>query len=111
MRTKRIRIIALAAIFCACGDDDNLASTDPHNPYQDGATTVIGGDPEKPVASGQVGEDGCLQVAEDNCVAVEREGHYCTTDDGPVDAVVVDGVVVEVVCYEDTDGANGPSII
>lgn len=64
-----------------------------------------------PVASGQVGEDGCLQITTDTCVAVAREGKYCKTDDGPVDAVVVDGKVVDVVCYEDTDGAQGPSVI
>jgi hypothetical protein len=101
----------LLTFLAACSGDDQLASTDPHNPYEDGATTVIGGDPETPIASGQVNGEGCLQVDEDTCVAVEREGKYCSNDQGPVDAVVVDGEVVEVVCYEDNDGASGPSII
>jgi hypothetical protein len=111
MATNRIRVIALTTILCACGEDDQLVSTNPYNPFGDGATTVIGGDPEVPVASGQVTEEGCLQVSAETCVDVEREGKYCSTDQGPVDVVVVDGVVVEVVCYEDTDGASGPSII
>jgi len=111
MSSKRTPTIILMATLCACGEDDLLSSANPHNPYEDGATTVIGGAPEMPIASGQVNEDGCLAVTESSCITVEREGKNCSTDQGPVDAVVVDGQVVEVVCYEDTDGAQGPSTI
>lgn len=97
--------------LCACGQEDTLALSDPHRPFQEGATTVIGGDGSMPIATGQLTEDGCLQVTAETCIAVERAGRYCTTNEGPADVVVAGGVVREVVCYEDTDSSEGPAIV
>jgi hypothetical protein len=105
----RTRLLISLIVLSSCGETDQLASTNPHNPYEDGATTVIGGDENVPVASGQVNDEGCLQITAETCTEVAREGKYCKTDEGPADAIVVDGVIVEVVCYEDTDGSSGPT--
>jgi hypothetical protein len=92
-------MIAGLIAFPGCGEDDPLASADPYRPHEEGAVTVINGDPAMPIASGAVTEEGCLQVTADNCVPVVREGTFCKETEGPADAVVVDGMIAQVVCY------------
>jgi hypothetical protein len=105
-----MRTIACALLVLAACEDTQLASTDPYQDYDDMDVTVIGGTEEVPVATGEL-VDGCLQVTETECVPVDREGRYCKTDSGPADVIVVDGQIEEVVCYEDTDGAEGTSTV
>ncbi|MEQ8279712.1 MAG: hypothetical protein RMA76_04640 [Deltaproteobacteria bacterium] len=96
----------LLTLALGCGDDDVLFQQ-PYQDYEDGDVTVIGGaDGEGSVATAS-GDNDCVQVSDDTCTPVERRGKYCKSDEGPVDVVVVDGEVREVVCYEDTDG-GGP---
>lgn len=103
-------------LFCllvACGDPPPPAiSMDPHQDYEDENVTVLGGDDRIPIATGQVsqGED-CLQLDDETCVPVDRTGKYCKDGSGPVDVVVVDGEVVQIVCYEDADTTEGPSVV
>jgi hypothetical protein len=109
MRT--IRYASLVALVLSACEDTQLASTDPYQDFEEMDVTVIGGDETVPVATGQLTDDGCLQVTETECVPVDREGRYCKTDDGPADVIVVDGQIQEVVCYEDTDGTEGTSSV
>jgi hypothetical protein len=100
------RILLGLLVLSAC-EDTQLAREEPFQEYNDGDVTVIGQDEEVPIATGQLTDEDCLQVTETDCVPVAREGRYCKTDTGPADVIVVDGMVQEVVCYEDTDGTEG----
>ena len=103
---KRTLCSALLFLSSGCGDDDVLYQQ-PYQEYEDGDVTVIGaGDGEARVATGA--QDGaCIEVSGDICTPVERTGQYCKSDSGPVDVIVVDGQVRQVVCYEDSSG-DGP---
>ncbi|MBI2377422.1 MAG: hypothetical protein HYV07_25700 [Deltaproteobacteria bacterium] len=110
----------VAASLWGCSDEPTatLAARDePYEPWSEENTTVIGGNttgnaPEPGfVATGQVTAAGCLQVTDASCVEFEREGRYCTTDSGPVDVIRNGDSVVEVVCYEDTDGTAGSTVV
>jgi hypothetical protein len=94
----------------ACGDDP-LYSTDPFQDYEDGNVTVLNGDDTVPIATGQLDGETCLQLTEETCVPVTRDGRYCKTDQGPVDVVVVDGQVKEVVCYRDSDTTDTTVVV
>lgn len=98
-------ILASLSLF-ACGEETQLYDA-PYQEYEDETVTVIGGDEAVPVATGTT-EGECLQISDETCTPIDREGKYCKTDSGPVDIVVVDGEVQQVVCYEDTsdDGPN-----
>lgn len=95
-------LLCISLLGSACGDDA-LYGTDPYQNYEDENVTVINGDETVPIATGQLDGETCLQLTEDNCVPVNREGKYCKTATGPVDVVVVNGSVAEVVCYRDSD--------
>lgn len=93
---KRVWVVTLAAV-CACGGDNR----DVYGPYDDKNTTVVGttsGDPVIEV-TGPKGSGECVKVDGDVCVPVDDEGSWCDRSGGPVDVVVVDGVVVKTVCY------------
>ena len=94
-----------------CGEDPPAPAigSDPHQDYEDENVTVLGGDDQIPIATGQPTEGGCLQITTEECVPVDRTGKYCKEGSGPVDVIVVDGEVVEVICYEDTDTTEGPT--
>lgn len=102
-----LSILTFSAALAACGEGDPLASNDPFRAHEEEKVTVIGGDTTVPVATGDLNGEGCLQVTADKCVGVEREGPYCKTDTGPVDAVLVNGSVAQVVCYSG-DAQKGP---
>jgi hypothetical protein len=111
MSKKQWIAIPLLCVAAGCGESDKLASTDPYKPYMDANVTVIGGDPSKPVATGQLTSQGCLQVTAQNCVAVQRTGQYCKETSGPADVVVVNGMVKEVVCYSTASASMHPTVI
>jgi len=96
----RIHLIALIA-FATLGacESDPLSSTNPFQAYDQDKVTVIGGDVTVPVATGDLTTDNCLQVTAETCIAVAREGTYCKNSEGPADAVLVNGMVAQVVCY------------
>lgn len=105
----RASLLALT-LAAACGEADPLAGVDPFGAYQDEHVTVIGGDTTVPIASGELGKKGCLQVTTSTCVPVKREGKYCKASTGPVDAILVGGMVAEVVCYAD-EGKKDPALV
>ena len=109
---KLTTALTLASVcsLSACGDDP-LYSTDPFQEYDDGNVTVVNGDETVPIATGQLNGETCLQLTEDNCVPVTRDGRYCNSDQGPVDVVVVDGQVKEVVCYRDSDTSKTTVVV
>jgi hypothetical protein len=105
MKAKLVlSFLAFSSLGC---DDETVLYREPYQEYEEGSVTVIGGDPDAPVATGTT-EGDCLQITEDTCTPIVRDGMYCKTDSGPVDVIVVNGMVQEVVCYEDTTG-DGPT--
>lgn len=108
---RRMRIQATLLLGVSIGlfgcEGDTLVSTNPYSAYDEEKVTVIGGDTTVPVANGDLSGEGCLQVTEESCIAVDREGPYCKSETGPVDAVLVGGQVAQVVCYSD-EAQKGP---
>lgn len=100
-----LAITALAATFAlgasACGQRRLAANGDVQTPYAENRTTVIGTDDNGAEVAGStegaIAPGDCVEVGT-QCVVVEG-GDFCERDGGPSDAIVVDGVVVEVVCY------------
>ena len=95
-------LLALGAAV-ACGDSRTPGSA--FEDYENDNVTVIGGDDagasgeERITLSGPQGEGECVEVSDNLCVPVETKGEWCEREGGPVDIVVVDGEVVEVICY------------
>lgn len=111
-----LSLASLAFIPLGCGEEETVAlRNQPYQPWADGEVTVIGSAENGPepglVATGPTTAEGCLQLGPDECVPINRDGKYCSTDSGPVDVIRNGSQVVEVVCYEDTDGDSGPSIV
>jgi len=92
---------ATAVTTSACTQRRVAASGDVQTPYADNRTTVIGTDDAGNEVSGSTNEElapgDCVEIGA-QCVVVEG-GDFCERDGGPSDAIVVDGEVVEVVCY------------
>jgi hypothetical protein len=78
------------------------------DPHEDENVAVIGDDAV--TVSGPVGSGDCVQVSENLCVPVDTEGGRCEREGGPVDVIVVDGVVVEVVCFPPADDADRATV-
>lgn len=110
MRATKLLLSASILVSAAACGDDAIYGIDPYQDYEDENVTVINGDDTVPIATGQLDGETCLQLTEDNCVPVNREGKYCNTDSGPVDVVVVNGEVAEVVCYRDS-GTNETTVV
>ena len=101
---------ALALLLMGCGEEDAASSKwnvregagDQTEYGSDEGTVVItpGRDvDESYVVSGEPG-DQCVEI-EDRCVPIEdAKARYCE-DGGPADVIVVDGEVVDVICYPD----------
>lgn len=80
------------------------ASGDPQAPYEEDRTTVIGTDGSGTEVRGSTDaplQDGDCVLVGDQCVVIEETGTYCegAGEGGPADAIVVDGEVVETICY------------
>lgn len=102
---KRAYLITLALALGGCDDDDDRGLFDA---YADENVAVIGDD--EITISAPVGSGDCVQVADNLCVPVDTDGEWCDRQGGPVDVVVVDGEVVEVVCYPPADDPDRPTI-
>jgi hypothetical protein len=95
----------------ACGSAEPVG--DPNADYEEERVTVIGGDPESEDVAGsaQPGFGQCVDVGDGACVAPERAGQWCEREGGPYDLVVVDGEVVEVICYPPPEGGDQPTVV
>jgi hypothetical protein len=100
----KIRCAALSLLSLgACGDSRTPGSA--FEDYEEDNVTVIGGDEagaagdERITLSGPKGDGECVEVSDNLCVPVDTKGEWCEREGGPVDIVVIDGEVVEVICY------------
>lgn len=103
MHSKSLSLMMCVALS-ACGSESRVpggAFAD----YEEENVTVIGGDDqsaageERITVSSPKGEGECVEVSSNLCVPAEASSDWCDGEGGPVDIVVVDGEVVEVVCY------------
>lgn len=99
-----VAVTAAALAGAGCTQRRLAASGDVQTPYEEDRTTVIGTDSDGGQVAGSTPEDltagDCVIVGDgDNCVVVDEDGTFCEREGGPSDAIVVDGEVVEVVCY------------
>ncbi|MDD9937967.1 MAG: hypothetical protein OXT09_30430 [Myxococcales bacterium] len=117
------------------GGDAPELGTDPFHNHSEGDATVIGGqdligpvdgerssdapdadattgDPILVAQSPDAAPDGCLAITDELCVDPQEEGGtFCNDDgalDGPVDVIVVNGEVVDVICYPPADDPDRP---
>lgn len=96
----------LASAFVATGCQRQVAASGaPQNPYDEERTTVIGTDGAGAEVRGSTDaplQDGDCVLVGNECVVVDGTGTYCEGGGGaggPADAIVVDGEVVETICY------------
>lgn len=114
----RILITGFVALgLCACGDQKTPGGS--YGDYDESNTTVIGSESaadtssggERIDSAGPTGGDGCVQVSDTLCVPVDTAGsEWCEREGGPVDVIIVDGEVVEVVCYPPATDADRPLV-
>ncbi|MEK7703422.1 MAG: hypothetical protein AAB426_00575, partial [Myxococcota bacterium] len=107
MKHTALGFIALSSLTLAACNNGRAAS---YGDYQEENVTVIG-DTTAADSAGDtrltVSTDGgdCVLVSDTICVPVDTTGStWCEREGGPVDVVIVDGEVVEVICYPPADG-------
>lgn len=105
---------ALALPLGACGDEESPGATTVRVEETDGDDVAYGQQSDVVVSSDgtysvtNAGEE-CVQVNEEECVEVsEAKGRYCGDEGAQADIVVVDGEVVDVICYPDPE--DGTSV-
>lgn len=106
-------MMGFAPVFAACGDDEVSGGWTIEE--GDGSATDYGSDTVVVVTPGNSdtsvivtgNPDRCVDIG-DACVDLEdATGHYCGDDGAQADVVVVDGEVVEVICYPPaSDGSD-----
>lgn len=108
--------VGFSMVAVACGSDDvggsgwSVEEGSGEETEYGGGTTVIStpdDDGTNVIVTGQ--PDECVEV-EGSCVDLDEAkrdgGHYCDDPDAQADVIVVDGEVVDVVCYPPTDEAD-----
>lgn len=111
-RTAIVLFACLAAIALAgCGDDDAGSVQVTEAPGEDvgfgEGTVVVSGDDTFVVTGDPGGE--CVEINGD-CVQVDG-GVHCNEDGAQVDVIVVDGEVVDVICYPPDEPDNVDTVI
>jgi hypothetical protein len=101
----------LSLVLASCGDGRTAGS---YGDYEEERVTVIGSadgteeGAERITVSGPNGEGECVQVSSNLCVPAESTGEWCEREGGPFDVVIVDGQVVEVICYPPATSEDRP---
>lgn len=96
-----VALVVTSVVAVAGCEQRRTATGDVQAPYEDGNVTVIGTDTDGTLVAGStppLNAGDCVVVG-DNCVAPDPSGHFCERDGGPVDVIVIDGEVVETICY------------
>lgn len=110
-KIHRLTSMGVVSLALACGDGRDVGN---YGDYSEERVTVIGtesgaADTENRITvSGPNGEGSCVAVSDSLCVPAESEGEWCEREGGPIDVVIVDGQVVEVVCYPPATDEDRP---
>lgn len=117
---KRITLtpwLALASLAVGCGAPEIGTTDNPFEEYEEENAVVIGieeGAEEATYVGTPSDETDCVPVSDNLCVPIDTEGSdWCTGSDadGPIDIIMVDGEVVEVICYPPDSINEKPEVI
>ncbi|HEY1100091.1 MAG TPA: hypothetical protein VGF99_14235, partial [Myxococcota bacterium] len=114
MRTafSAFALTAAVAALAACGPRQLALAEGTDAPYDDDRVSVIGtdadGNPIRGSTQSLAGDD-CILLGDD-CITPEAAGDFCEREGGPYDVLVVDGVVVDIVCYPPAADGNDPTV-
>lgn len=97
-----IGLTASILIVAGCGGQRQIAVADGvQAAHDEDRVSIVGTDSNGDTVRGStealVSND-CILLG-DACITPEAAGDFCEGEDGPIDVIVVDGEVVEVVCY------------
>jgi hypothetical protein len=106
-------VVAFASLLCACGGDE-VANSGWTVTEGDGSETEYGSNTTVVTTPGSEGKDVIVTGDAKECVDVEGTcvdldeakktgGQYCGDPDSQADVIVVDGEVVDVICYPPKD--------
>lgn len=110
-------LAGLGASVVACQSPSIGTTADPFGAYEEENATVIGAEDENgdPIyVALPKGEGECVPVSDNLCVPMDATGSdWCsgTDEGGPIDIIMVDGEVEEVVCYPPDSINNKPEVI
>jgi len=104
--TIALATLATIATFATACDQRRLAATgDVQADHSEDRASVIGTDSNGTSIRGSTdpltGND-CIIIGDD-CLAPEAAGAFCERDGGPYDIIVVEGEVVDIICYPPAD--------
>ncbi len=112
MKRLTCNIASLTAsifVIAACGGSEQLTVTDSvQAAHDEDRVSVVGTDTDGNTVRGStstLGTDQCILLG-DACITPEAAGAFCEGDGGPMDVIVVDGKVVEIVCYPPANEAG-----
>ncbi len=118
-----IRMIQLAlagsmTLALGCQATSIGTTSDPYADYEDENAVVIGAEVDEngdPIYVGAASDEtDCVPVSDNLCVPIDTEGsEWCTgnAEGGPIDIIMVDGEVAEVICYPPDSINDKPEVI
>ena len=102
-------LVSSLLVVGACGGPRELAvSEGVQADHEEGRVSVVGTDSNGNTIVGStatLAENDCILLGDD-CITPEAAGRFCDGEGGPIDVIVVDGKVVEVVCYPAANDAG-----
>ena len=102
-------LVSSLLVVGACGGPRELAvSEGVQADHEEGRVSVVGTDSNGNTIVGStatLAENDCILLGDD-CITPEAAGRFCEGEGGPIDVIVVDGKVVEVVCYPAANDAG-----
>ena len=106
--TRSLSLVGALTMACAPSQpiNDEVYGAD-----GDERVSVIGTDSTGATVAGSiVASDSCILAGQD-CVEAAPTGEWCEREGGPYDVVLVEGEVVEVVCYPPPADSAGPEVV
>ena len=113
MKRTAIHVVVVGSLFLvACGQRRVAADGDPQADHDESRTTVVGTDGNGDDIRGSTPAltSGDCVIVGDDCLTTSPDGGFCEREGGPYDVIVVDGEVVEVVCYPPADDGE-PTLV
>ena len=116
MRSRELFGTAVGVAFLvSCGGGPPALPGSGSSAFDAEETTVIGNETgdvvegdERITTSGPTDDGDCVDISSTLCVPTDTTGEFCEREGGPVDVIIVDGEVVDVVCYPPADSSERP---
>lgn len=100
-------------LVTACGPRQLAVSEGVQAAHNEDRVSIVGTDSNgEPIrgSTATLATDDCILLGDD-CITPEAAGEFCEREGGPFDVIVVDGKVVEIVCYPPADGDGADVVI